>query len=166
MNKKYIVELMPEERKQLQNLVRKGKAAAYKIEHANILLTVDAEGPAHSDEQTARTLHCHANTVRNLRQRFVQRGLEGCLARKKQEQPSRQRVLDGEQEAHLIAPACSAAPEGRVRWTLKLLAQKLVELEVVDSISDQTVRRVLKKTLCSRTGASAGASLRNRTVSS
>jgi len=156
MNKKYIVRLLPEERQELENLVRKGKAAAYKIKHANILLTTDADGPNWSDEATAEAFGCHCNTVRNVRQRFVEQGLEAALCRAKQAKLSRERKLDGRGEARLIAIACSTPPEGRARWTLKMLADELVALEIVDSISDQTVRRTLKKTNCDLTDANAG----------
>jgi len=154
--KKYIVRLSKQERQELQTLVGKGRGAAYKIRHANILLTVDANGPGWTDPRTAEALGCHENTVRNVRQRFVGQGLAAAVERKKQRQPSRQRVLDGEGEARLIALACSQAPEGRSRWTLQLLADTLVQLSVVESISDQTVRRTLKKTNCGRICSNAG----------
>jgi len=156
MNKKYIVRLPREERESLEELVNKGKSAAYRIKHANILLAVDGDGPGWSDQQTASAYHCHLNTVKNVRQRFVEQGLDAALHRKRQEWPSRQRLLDGEKEARLIALACSEAPEGRTRWTLQLLADKLVELNIVESVSDQTVRRTLKKTNCNRIGVNAG----------
>lgn len=156
MNKKYIVRLDEAERLELKSLVRKGKAAAYKIKHANILLKVDANGPGWSDEETAEAFGCHAGTVRNVRQRLVEEGLEAALERKKQATPSRERKLDGKQEARLIALACSEPPKGHSRWTLKMLADELVALEIVDSICDQTVRRTLKKTNFNLTGASVG----------
>ena len=146
MNKKYIVRLVKDERKQLEEMVSKGKTAAYRIKHANILLSVDADGANWSDDKTAEAFRCHRNTARNVRQRFVEQGLEAALKRKKQECPSRQPILDGEKQARLIALSCSKAPEGRSRWTLKLLANQLVVLDIVESISDQTVRRALKKT--------------------
>lgn len=145
MNKKYIVRLSSDERRQLKELVRKGKSAAYKVRHANILLSVDMEGPGWSDKQSAVAFHCSPNTVRNVRQRLVEEGLEAALNRKKQSYPSRKRLLDGVGEARLIALGCSRPPENHNRWTLKLLADKMVELEIVESISEQTVRRVLKK---------------------
>lgn len=145
MNKKYIVRLTQEERHELENLVKKGTAQAYRIKHANILLAVDANGPAWTDEQTRAAYRCHLNTVINVRQRFVEQGLEAALGRKKQEAPSRECLLDGEKEARLLAVACSTPPKGRSRWTLQLLADKLVALKVVDTICDQTVRRTLKK---------------------
>ena len=156
MGKKYIVRLSGEERVRLQALISKGEAAAYKIRHANILLTADADGPSWKDERIAKAFGCHVHTVENVRSRFVLQGLEAALGRKKQACPSRERKLDGEGEARLIAVACSEPPEGRDRWTLELLADELVRLEVVDSISLQTVRRTLKKTNFSRTGNSAG----------
>jgi transposase len=156
MNKKYIVRLTDAERERLQALVTKGKAAAYKIKHANILLKGDADGPAWMDKQIAEAFGCHVHTVENVRKRCVLQGLDAALERKKQARPSRERKLDGEGEARLIALACSEPPEGRDRWTLQLLADELVRLEVVDSISAQTVRRTLKKTNFSLTVRSAG----------
>jgi transposase len=156
MNKKYIVRLEAAERQELESLVRKGKVAAYKIRHANILLKVDADGPAWPDEEAAEAFGCHKNTVRNVRQRFVEEGFEAALGRQKQANPSRERKLDGKGEARLIALACSQPPKGRARWTLKMLADELVALEVVDSICDQTVRRTLKKTNFALIGASVG----------
>lgn len=146
MNKKYIVRLTAEERKELEDFVSKGTRAAYKIKHANILLQADADGPGWSDEAIAEAFSAHANTVRNVRQRFVERGLDAALERKKQSVPSRKRILDGEKEAHLLAIGCSEPPQGRSRWTLKLLAQEMVRLDIVDSVSYETVRRTLKKT--------------------
>jgi transposase len=146
MRKKYVVRLMAEERFMLEGLVSKGRTQAYGMKHANVLLAVDADGPGWSDEQTAQVFRCHQNTVRNVRQRFVEQGLEAALARKKQERPSRERILDGEREARLIALACSQPQDGRAKWTLNMLADELVALEVVPSISDTTVWRALKKT--------------------
>lgn len=151
MNKKYIVRLTDAERSELANLVKKGKTPAYRIKHANILLAIDADGPRWTDEKTAEAYRCNRNTVTNTRQRFVEQGFEAAIDRKKREEPPRKPILDGEKEAQLIAVACSPPPAGRSKWTLQLLADKLVALEVVDSISDQTVRRALKKTFLSRT---------------
>ena len=156
MNKKFIVRLTEAEGAQLQELVSKGKAAAYRIKHANILLTIDAEGPNWTDAETAEAFGCHSNTVRNVRQRFVEQGLEAALERKKQERPSVEKTLDGKKEARLIAIACSEPPEGRGRWTMQLLADELVALEIVDSISASTVCRTLKKTNFVPTGGSVG----------
>jgi len=156
LGKKYIVRLSVEERTELEAMVTKGKAAAYRIKHANILLAADVTGPAWPDQRIAEAFSCHQRTVENVRRRLVEEGLTAALQRKKQARPSRLPRLDGKGEARLIALACSQPPEGRDRWTLKLLAERLVALEVVDSISDQTVRRTLKKTNCGRICSSAG----------
>lgn len=144
--KRYIVRLTDAERHQLEDLVGKGQGKAYKIRHAHILLKADAAGPCWTDQAIADAFSCHRGTVEGIRKRFVEQGLEGALERKKREKPPRERILDGEGEARLIAVACSQPPAGRSRWTLALLADKLVELNVVESISYQTVRRTLKKT--------------------
>jgi len=146
MNKKYIVRLTAKEREDLKNLTTKGKTQAYRIKHANILLAVDADGPNWPDYQAAKAYKCHQNTVRNIRQRFVEQGLESTLERKKQDAPSFQKIIDGDTEARLITIACSTPPEGHAKWTMKMLADELVALHVVDSVSSQTVWRTLKKT--------------------
>lgn len=146
MNKKYVVRLRGDERTQLHDMVTKGKAQAYRIKHANILLKADADGPAWKDEAIAEAFCCHKGTVEGIRKRFVMAGLDAALGRKPRDMPPRQRILDGEKEARLIALSCSQPPEGRCRWTLELLADTLVELKVVERISYQTVRRCLKKT--------------------
>lgn len=151
MNKKYIVRLTAEEQKELENLVKKGKTQVYRIKHANILLAIDADGPNWPDYQTAKAYKCHQNTVRNVRQRFVEQGLEAALERKEQQVLSRKRIIDGENEARLISIACSAPPKGCAKWTMQMLADELVVLKVVDSISGQTVWRTLKKTNLSLT---------------
>jgi len=151
--KKYKVTLTAAERQELSQLIASGKAAAQKLTHARILLKADAGpgGPAWTDQRIAQALEVNVTTVERLRQRFVEQGVEAALVRKKQDHPSRPPKLDGAAEARLIALACSAPPEGRKAWTLQLLADKLVELEVVDSVSYETVRQVLKKTSSSRT---------------
>lgn len=141
MNKRYVVRLTPAEREELQGIVSKGTANARKIVHAQILLKVDADGPRWTDEQAAEAFNVHTSSVR-----FVFEGLQSALDRKKQVRPSRERKLDGAQEARLLAIACSEPPEGRVRWTLRLLAGRMVELQVVDTLSHETVRQALKKT--------------------
>lgn len=146
MDKKYIVRLGNEERELLEAWVKKGKATAYKILHAHILLKTDVEGPNWSDSRISEAFGCHMRTVANVRQRLVEHGLEGALERKKREVPPRQRKLDGAAEARLIALSCSKPPAGRAGWTLQMLADELVVLGVVDEISGQTVRRTLKKT--------------------
>jgi transposase len=146
MNKKYIVRLSDEERSQLAELTSKGKAAAYKIRHAHILLKADANGPAWTDKRIAESFSVSVNTVLGVRQRLVEQGLEAALNRKKQAHPSRTPRLDGEGEARLIALRCSEPPTGQARWTLRLLAAQAVALEIVEAISHETVRQALKKT--------------------
>jgi transposase len=143
---KYIVRLTQQERRELEAVVSKGKVAAYKVRHGHILLKADADGPAWTDERIAEAFSVHGNTVSNVRKRFVEKGLEAALGRKKQARPSRAPRLDSEAQKKLIALCKSPPPEGRGRWTLRLLGAKLVELELVDSISPETVRQVLKKT--------------------
>lgn len=142
---KYVVRLAEEERVSLTELVGKGKAAARKIKHANVLLKIDAAGPSWGDAQAAEAFDCSARTVFTIRQRFVEEGLAAALERKPREHPPRPPILDGEGEAQLLRLACSQAPEGQARWTLNLLAEGLVELRVVETISRQTVMRTLKK---------------------
>jgi transposase len=151
--KKYLVTLTAEERQQLGKLVSAGKRSARTLTRARILLKADQAdgGPAWDDAKITEALGCGHRTVERVRQRFVERGLDAALAHKPQDRPSRERRLDGAAEARLIALACSEPPAGRARWTLKLLADRLVELEVVESVCDETVRRTLKKTSCGRT---------------
>jgi len=146
MNKRYIVRLSVEEREQLEALVAKGKAAARKLTRARILLKADCggRGPAWSDEEISRALDVGTITVHRARRDFVEGGLDGALVRRPV--PRRPRMLDGEQEAHLIALACGSPPAGRRRWTLRLLADKMVELGHIDTVSHETIRRTLKKT--------------------
>jgi transposase len=148
---KYLVRLTDEERAQLEDLIRTGKRAASVLLHARILLKADtgAGGPGWDDGRIAEAVECGASTVYRVRQAFVEEGLSAALFRKKP--TGRQyRKLDGVQEAHLIALACGAPPEGRSSWTLRLLANRLVELDVVESISSECVRMTLKKTSSSR----------------
>lgn len=148
MAKVYRVTLTADERAELEALVGKGTGAALRLTRARILLKSDQgdSGPAWPDTQVADALDVAVNTVANTRQRFVEGGLGRALNRKAQDRPSRERVLDGRAEAHLIALACSDPPAGRAHWTLTLLAGRLVELRVVDAVSPSTVGRVLKKT--------------------
>src|SRR5262245_20187768 len=149
--KKYKVTLTTEERKSLRALIA-AKGAAKKLLHARVLRKADAApgGPAWTDGRIAEALQVNPRTVERLRERFVEQGLEAALGRKKQDRPSRPRTLDGKAEARLIALACSPPPAGRVRWTLRLLADKLVELEIVETVCTETIRRTLKKTNSSR----------------
>jgi hypothetical protein len=128
MHKKYIVRLTEQEREQLDALIRKGKSAAYKIRHAHMLLKADADGAAWRDAEIAAACSAHSRTVVGIRERFVEQGLEAALNRKKQERPSQQPIFDGEAAAHLIALSCAEPPPGHARWTLRLLADKVVEL--------------------------------------
>jgi transposase len=148
--KKYIVTLEPEERELLQQLIRKGKAAARKLTHARILLKADSgKGqPGWTDEQIAQALDIHPSTVANVRRRLVEEGLDAALSPR----PGghRRRKLDGDAEAHLIALVCGEPPQGHERWTLRLLADHMVELGYVDAVSHETVRQTLKKTNSSR----------------
>ena len=147
-NKRYVVRLERSERERLQRIVSVGKGAARKLTHARVLLQADqsTEGPGWTDERIAEGLSVTTRTIEQIRQRFVEEGLESALERKKRCRPAVEPLLDGAKEARLIAVSCSKPPEGRRRWTLRLLADRLVELNIVDSISYETVRRTLKKT--------------------
>jgi transposase len=145
MAKKYIVNLADDERAQLLALTKRGKVSARRLSRAHILLQADT---GLSDDAIAQALHIGKATVERIRKRFVEDGLEAALS--EQPRPGGQRKLDGKQEAFLIALACSTPPEGRACWTMQLLADRLVELQVVEAISDETVRRTLKKTSSSR----------------
>jgi transposase len=146
MRKKYKVKLTPGQRKQLLEIIHNGKQQAKTITHARILLQADSgeEGPAKKAKVIAADLNIHERTVHRVREAFANHGLEAALYRKKHRQ-YRPRRLDGEQEAHLVALCCGSPPEGRNEWTLRLLSEKLVELEITDSISRSTVHRTLKK---------------------
>lgn len=147
MRKRYVVRLTDSEREYLQDLIGAGTAPARKLLHARVLLKADEgdNGPKWVDEAIAEAVEVSQPTVYRIRRQYVEEGLEAALNRRP---PTReyQRTLDGVQEAHLVALACSAPPEGQARWSLRLLADKLVELEITDTVSYQTVRRVLKKT--------------------
>lgn len=147
MKKKYIVTLTEEERQSLHAMLSRGKAAARKLTHARILLKADAApgGPAWRDAAIADGLEVGTATVERVRKQLVEEGLEAALVRRKSRRQYL-RKLDGDGEAHLVALACSKAPAGRSRWTLRLLADRMVALEHVDHLSHETVRQVLKKT--------------------
>ena len=146
MKKKYIVTLTGAERRMLQEMLSRRKAAARKLMHARILLKADAgpDGPGWDDDAIVQGLEVGRATVERVRKEFVEEGLEAALTRRR---PRRQyqRALDGDAEAHLVALACQKPPEGRSRWTLRLLADRMVQLEYVEQVSYQTVRRTLKK---------------------
>lgn len=148
----YRVTLTLDERDELEALIHKGTGAAQRLTRARILLKADQgdDGPAWSDARVAEALDVAVNTVANVRQRFVERGLAAALERKPQARPSKERILDGRAEARLVSLACSGPPAGRNHWTLQLLADKLIELRVVPTVSADTVGRALKKTSSSR----------------
>ena len=146
MVKKYIVRLSDEERNLLREIVKKLKGTSQKVRRANILLKADADGPNWSDAKIAEALSCRTRTVENVRRRLVTEGLDAVLNRKKRETPPTPKILDGKQEAEIIALRLGKPPAGFANWTLRLLADQVVELEIVDSISRETVRRTLKKT--------------------
>ena len=152
MYKRYVVRLTDEEREHLKALVRRGRAHSRKLLYARILLKTDASegGPAWTDERIADALETSADTVARERRRFLEDGLEVALMPRKPGRP-RRRVLDGRAQARLVALACSEPPEGRGSWTLWLLADRMVELSVVEGVSHETVRRTLKKTPSSPT---------------
>jgi transposase len=145
--KKYKVTLPDDERQGLTTLVSKGKAAARKITRARILLLADESeaGPAWSDDRIVEALGISRRTVERTREKWVESGLEAALNHKRTPRPQSKR-LDGEAEARLVQLACTEAPDGRERWTMQMLADKLVELEIVETVSDETVRTTLKKT--------------------
>ena len=146
MKKRYVVRLSVEERQQLEGLVNRGREAAYRRRHAQVLLLADEgeHGEGLIDRVVAERVGCTRRTVEQIRERCVREGLQAALERRKRTR-ERTRVLDGEGEARLVSLACSEPPEGRARWTLKMLSDRLVELEVVESISPEAVRQVLKK---------------------
>jgi len=143
MNKKYIVDLTDEQRNRLRELVRCGKHSARRIRYGHVLLKAHA---GWTDQKISEALDIGIRTVQRIRQRFVQEGMEVALGARSGKPKPYRRKLDGRQEAQLIALACSEAPEGRTRWTLRMLADRMVELCYVDTVSHETVRRVLKKT--------------------
>ncbi len=146
MQKKYVVRLTDQERRVLEEVVKKLKGTSQKVRRAQMLLKADADGPAWTDKQIADAFSCRTKTVENVRQHLVERGFEETLDGKKRAAPPTEKLLDGEQEAKIIATRLGPPPKGYANWTLRLLADKVVELEIVDSVSHETVRRTLKKT--------------------
>jgi transposase len=151
MRKQHVVVLSEQERARLHTLIGRGTAPARALTHARILLKANQgeAGPSWTDRAIAAALEIHHTTVARVRQQYATGGLEAAVDRKAPEREYRRR-LDGEQEAHLVALACSAPPEGRKRWTLRLLAERLVQLDVVDAVSYETVRQALQQTASSR----------------
>ena len=162
MSPRYRVTLTKEERENLEAMTRRGKAHARRFIHARALLLCDAgaDGPAWNVADVAIALGVTSRAIEHLKKRFVGEGLEAALERKPREKPPREVIFDGAFEARLIALACSDAPDGRRRWTVRLLADKAVELSFAESVSHMTVQRVLKKTNLSLTSASTGKSPR------
>jgi transposase len=160
MPPRYRITLTEQERKDLEALTRSGKTGAKKFIHARALLLCDAgpEGPAWAVADVAEALGVTSRTVEHLKKRFVEEGIKAALERKVRDKPPRDVIFDGAFEARLIALACSDAPEGYKRWTVRLLADKAVELEFAPSVSHMTVQRILKKTNLSLTSANTGKS--------
>lgn len=146
MVKIYIVRLTDEERQTLDGVIKRLKGSAQKVRRAQILLKANADGPAWTDARIAQAFDCQTRTIEKLRKRFVEEGFDIALHGKARCMPPREKILDGEQEAKVIALRLGPAPEGCGNWSLRLLANKIVELEIVDSISHETVRQTLKKT--------------------
>ena len=146
MEKKYIVRLTDKERNVLRDVVKKLKGTSQKVRRAQMLLKADVDGPKWTDKKIAEAFSCRTKTVENIRQRLVTDGFEIALNGKKRDTPPRQKLLDGEQEAKVIALRLGEPPKGFANWTLRLLAEQVVELEIVDSVSHETLRKTLKKT--------------------
>lgn len=146
MSKKYVVRLTDEERETLGVVVKKLKGSSQKVRRSQILLKADAAGPQWTDSRIADAFDCRIRTIEKLRKRFVDDGFDIALNGRQRTLPPRKKILDGEQEAKVIALRLGPSPEGCGNWSLRLLADKVVELEIVDSISHETVRQTLKKT--------------------
>jgi hypothetical protein len=146
MQKKYIVRLSKRERITLKEVVKKLRGSGQRVRRAQILLKADVTGPAWTDDRIADAFGCRRQTVELIRQRLVEVGFQETLDGKKRVQPPVEKLLDGEQEAKIIATRLGSPPRGYANWTLRLLARKVVELEIADSVSYETVRRLLKKT--------------------
>jgi hypothetical protein len=146
MQKKYVVRLTDAERESLKQVVDKFKGTSQKVRRAQVLLKADADGPGWTDVKIADAFGCRTKTVENIRERFVTQGFEVALDGRPRSKPPRAKLLDGEQEAKVIAMRLGSPPPGFANWTLRLLAEQVVALEIVESISYETVRRTLKKT--------------------
>ena len=147
MQKKYIVRLSDEERGTLKEVVKKLKGTSQKVRRAQILLKADVNGPNWTDKQIADAFSCRTRTVEKIRQRLVERGFDETLDGKQRATPPTEKILDGKQEAKIIAMRLGPPPKGYANWSLRLLARKVVALEIVEAISHETVRRTLKKTV-------------------
>jgi hypothetical protein len=155
---KYVVRLTTEERKELEEMIRTGRQAAYRLLKARILLKADvsSDGPGWEDARIAEAFETSPSTVFRTRRQLVEQGLEAALARKVPVSLSQPRIFDGQAEAKLIALACSEPPEGYTHWSLRLLEKRVVELGIVERASDTTIQRTLKKTRLNRTGTDTG----------
>lgn len=147
MQKKYIVRLNDQERVELTSVIKKLTGTSQKVRRAQILLKSDADGPAWTDAKVADAFNCRTKTIENIRQRLVENGFRETLDGKKRDKPPTPKVLDGEQEARIIATRLGSPPKGYANWSLRLLARKVVELGIVDSVSHATLGRTLKKTV-------------------
>jgi hypothetical protein len=145
MQKKYIVRLTEAERRMLGEVVRKLKGTGQKVRRAQMLLKADAEGPAWTDQRIVEAFGCRRQTVENLRRRFVESGFEQTLDGKQRQTPPTPKLLDGRQEAQIIAMRLGRPPQGYAHWSLRLLARQVVALEIVETVSHETIRRTLKK---------------------
>lgn len=163
---KYIVRLSAKERADLESIVKKGGSSAFRIRHAQILLHSDATVGSQSAAVIAKMLHCQENTVYEVRKRLVEQGFSAALSRKKRSVPATPRLFDGEAEARLIALACSTPPEGRARWTLQLLCDRVVQLNIVPHCTANTIHEVLKKTNLNPIYENAGSFPRNKMLTS
>lgn len=146
MQKKYIVRLSKCERELLEEVIKKLRGSSQKVRRAQVLLKANVAGPAWSDQRIAEAFGCRRQTVEGIRQRFVEAGFEETLEGKQRSEPATERLLDGKQEAQVIALRLGPPPKGYVNWTLRLLARRVVELKIADTVSHETVRRTLKKT--------------------
>ncbi len=146
MQKKYLVRLSNPEREELRSVIKKLKGTSQKVRRAQIFLKADADGPNWTDERIADAFSCRTRTIEKIRQRLVERGFKETLHGAKRSTPPVEKLLDGEQEARIIATRLGPPPKGYANWTLRLLARKVVELQIADAVSYETVRRTLKKT--------------------
>ena len=167
-NKKFVVKLTGEERSRLSELISKGKAKAKTILKARILLKADQgdAGKGWADDEICRALDTNVTMVARVREKLVTEGLDGVLTRKKRDTPPIEPIFDGKRQAQLIALACSKPPAGRARWTIRLLAEQVVERKIVGSAHFNTVARALKKSTSNRTSRNTGSSRRRPTPGS
>lgn len=147
MNKKYIVELSPEEQETLLKIIKKQKGTYQKTRRAQILLKADINGLGWTDQQISEAFNCRTRTVENVRRRLVLEGFDAVLNRKERDNPPRKKLLDGDQEAEILTLRLGSPPEGYSTWSLRLLTERVIELGIIDSICQETIRKMLKKTI-------------------